>query len=76
MQMNFELDLKKIEKDEKKKMLSSLLNYNMFYECNLMCELFIKNIEIKKEINILNDIIELCKTNQNKNKILQMIKEW
>lgn len=57
-------------------MLLSLMSYNMFYECFLMCELFIKNAEIKNEINILNDIIKLCKINQNKNKVIQMIKEW
>lgn len=75
MQMNFELDLKKIEKDEKKKMLLSLVDYNMYYESYLICKLFTENTDDMKEKRVYNDIIKICKTTQNKCVILQMIKE-
>lgn len=72
----YELNVKNINKEEKKKMLYSLIDYNMFFECFLMCKLFIKNIDLKREKDILNDIIKICKTTQNKSAILQMVKEW
>ena len=68
--MYYELNLKKVSKEEKFKMIKSLVNNDMFYECMLICELFKKDIEEK----IYDKIIKICKTNQNKENIFEIIK--
>lgn len=73
---NFQLELNKINNIKKKKMLLSLIENNMFFECCLICELFKQSTADNIEKNIYIDIIKICRTSQDKDKIIQMIQEW
>ena len=70
-------DIKAITKEYKKKMIISLLKYDMYYECKELCIVFINNTENKHTIRILNDIIKECSLGTRKQyRILEKLKEW